>query len=50
MEPQSRPAFEVKAECEGPSDGSGELSIEYELEWSENASEGDSGSSQLEIE
>jgi hypothetical protein len=50
MEPPSRPTFEVKAEREGPTDGPGELSIEFELEWGENGSEGDSGSSQLEIE
>jgi len=46
MEPPSRPTFEVKAEREGPTDGPGELSIEFELEWGENGSEGDSGSSQ----
>jgi len=45
MEPPSRPTFEVKAEREGPTDGPGELSIEFELEWGENGSEGDSGSS-----
>ncbi|KYH24045.1 hypothetical protein HAPAU_41240 [Halalkalicoccus paucihalophilus] len=50
MEPPARPTFEVKAEREGPADGSGELSIEFELEWDENASGGDSGSGQLEIE
>ncbi|WP_254810555.1 amphi-Trp domain-containing protein [Natronosalvus amylolyticus] len=50
MEPPARPTFEVKAEREGPTDGPGELSIEFELEWNENGSEGDSGSSQLEIE
>ncbi|WP_433633725.1 amphi-Trp domain-containing protein [Halomicrococcus sp. NG-SE-24] len=50
MEPPARPTFEVKAEREGPTDGSGELSIEFELEWDENGSEGDSGSGQLEIE
>ena len=50
MEPPARPTFEVKAEREGPTDGSGELSIEFELEWDENGSEGDGGSGQLEIE
>ena len=50
MEPSARPTFEVKAEREGPTDGPGELSIEFELEWNENATEGDSGSDQLEIE
>ncbi len=50
MEPPARPTFEVKAEREGPTDEPGELSIEFELEWDENGSEGDSGSGQLEIE
>lgn len=50
MEPPTRPTFEVKAEREGPTDGPGELSIEFELEWDENSGEGDSGSGQLEIE
>ena len=50
MEPPARPTFEVKAEHEGPTDGPGELSIEFELEWDENGADGDSGSSQLEIE
>jgi amphi-Trp domain-containing protein len=50
MEPPVRPTFEVKAEREGPADGPGELSIEFELEWDENGSDGSSGSGQLEIE
>jgi amphi-Trp domain-containing protein len=50
MEPPARPTFEVKAEREGPADGPGELSIEFELEWDENGSEGSSESGQLEIE
>ena len=50
MEPPARPTFEVKAEREGPTGGAGELSIEFELEWDENASGGDGGSGQLEIE
>jgi amphi-Trp domain-containing protein len=50
MEPPARPTFEVKAEREGPTDGPGELSIELELEWDENASEGDGGSGELQIE
>jgi hypothetical protein len=50
MEPPARPTFEVKAEREGPTDGPGELSIEFELEWDENGSKGDDGSDQLEIE
>ncbi len=36
MDPPARPTFEVKAEREGPVDGPGELSIEFELEWDEN--------------
>lgn len=50
MEPPARPTFEVKAEREGPTDGLGELSIEFELEWDENGDEGNDGSGQLEIE
>jgi len=37
MDPPERVEFEVKAEREGPSDGDGELSIEFELEWDEGA-------------
>ncbi|AEH39090.1 amphi-Trp domain-containing protein [Halopiger xanaduensis] len=50
MDPPARPTFEVKAEREGPADGPGELSIEFELEWDENGDETDAGSGQLEIE
>ncbi|WP_254523561.1 amphi-Trp domain-containing protein [Natrinema caseinilyticum] len=50
MEPPARPTFEVKAEREGPTDGPGDLSIEFELEWDESGSEGDGKSGQLEIE
>jgi amphi-Trp domain-containing protein len=50
MEPPARPTFEVKAEREGPTDGPGELSIEFELEWDENAGEGHGKSGTLEIE
>jgi len=50
MEPPARPTFEVKAEREGPADGPGELSIEFELEWDENSSDGDGSSGRLEIE
>ena len=50
MEPPVRPTFEVKAEREGPTDGPGELSIEFELEWDENVNEGNGGNGQLEIE
>lgn len=48
MNPPERPTFEVKAEREGPTDGQGELSIEFELEWLENGGEGAEG--QLEVE
>jgi amphi-Trp domain-containing protein len=41
MTPPGRVEFEVKAEREGPTDGDGELSIELELEWDENAAGGD---------
>ncbi|WP_262178033.1 amphi-Trp domain-containing protein [Haloarcula laminariae] len=40
MHPPSEVEFEVTAEREGPTDGDGELSIEVELEWPENASQG----------
>ncbi len=41
LEPPARPTFEVKAEREGPEDGPGELSIEFELEWDENGGDAD---------
>jgi len=45
LRPPARPTFEVTVEREGPADGPGELSIEFELEWDENAGEdGDGGS------
>jgi len=50
MEPPARPTFEVKVEREGPTDGPGECSIEFEREWDENGSGEDGGSGQLEIE
>jgi amphi-Trp domain-containing protein len=50
MAPSARPTFEVKAEREGPTDGPGELSIEFELEWDENGGEGADGPDTLEIE
>lgn len=43
LSPPARPTFEVKAEREGPVDGSGELSIEFELEWDEGADDGEGG-------
>ena len=45
-----RPTFEVKAEREGPTDGPGELSIEFELEWDETDDTGAEGGDQLRIE
>jgi len=50
MDPPARSTFEVKAEREGPTDGTGELSIEFELEWDEDSSGTDSESGELEIE
>lgn len=43
--PPAQLTFEVKVEREGPVDGPGELSIEFELEWDEN---GDAGELQIE--
>lgn len=50
MKPPDRLTFEVKAEREGPTDGPGELSIEFELEWDENHNSWKGKSGQLEIE
>jgi len=50
MDPPERPTFEVKAEREGSADGSGELSIEFELEWDENSESAEGGTGNLEIE
>jgi amphi-Trp domain-containing protein len=36
MEIPARTTFEVKVEREGPADGPGELSVEFELEWDED--------------
>lgn len=41
MDPPQRATFEVKAEREGPADGPGELSVEFEIEWDENGQSGD---------
>ena len=43
MEIPDRPTFEVKVEREGPADGPGELSVEFELEWDEDGESGGSG-------
>jgi len=40
MDPPESVEFEVKAEREGPADGTGELSMEFELEWDESGSDG----------
>ena len=50
LEPPARPTFEVKAEREGPAGNMTELSVEFELEWDEDADGEDSGSDQLVIE
>ncbi|WP_254521584.1 amphi-Trp domain-containing protein [Natrinema caseinilyticum] len=50
LEPPARPTFEVKAEREGPADGRGELSIEFELEWDEADGGDGEGGGRLEIE
>jgi amphi-Trp domain-containing protein len=50
LNPPAKPTFEVKAEREGPANDMTELSIEFELEWDENAAEEDHRSGQLEIE
>ncbi|MGM0590397.1 MAG: amphi-Trp domain-containing protein [Halobacteriota archaeon] len=48
--PPARPTFEVKVEREGPTDGSGTLSIEFELEWDEDGGDETGESGRLEIE
>ncbi|GAB3693570.1 amphi-Trp domain-containing protein [Halorubrum pallidum] len=37
VDPPARPTFEVKTEREGPADGPGEMSVEFELEWDEES-------------
>ncbi|MFB6300657.1 MAG: amphi-Trp domain-containing protein [Halobacteriales archaeon] len=46
LSPPERPTFEIKVEREGPSGQSGELSIEFELEW--DAESGDSNGLSIE--
>ena len=46
LDPPSSLTFEVKAEREGPTEGPGELSVEFELEWDEDGG----GGGDLEIE
>lgn len=50
LDPPASPTFEVKAEREGPADGPGELSIEFELEWDEHSSGAEADPGALEIE
>ncbi|MBX0323481.1 amphi-Trp domain-containing protein [Halomicroarcula sp. F13] len=50
LDPPAEVEFEVKAEREGPADGPGELSIEVELEWPEDASGEDAATGELHIE
>jgi amphi-Trp domain-containing protein len=50
LDPPARPTFEVEAEREGPADGPGELSVEFELECDEDAGGADGGDGTLEIE
>lgn len=40
LTPPAQSTFEVKAEREGPTGGPGELSIEFEIEWSEDGGAG----------
>jgi amphi-Trp domain-containing protein len=47
LNPPATVTFEVKAEREGPTDGAGELSLELELEWDEEKTD---GTADLEIE
>ena len=49
LDPPDRLTFEVEAEREGPVDGPGELSLEFELEWDEDASGGSGTGGKLEI-
>lgn len=49
LDPPARPTFEVKAEREGPAGDMTELSIEFELEWDENAGGAGSDDGPLEI-
>jgi amphi-Trp domain-containing protein len=50
LNPPARPTFEVKAEREGSAGNMTGLSVEFELEWNENADGETSGSGRLEIE
>ncbi len=50
VDPPNRVTFEVEVEREGPRLGSGELSLEFELEWDERESGSDGGGGELVIE
>ncbi|WP_254768856.1 amphi-Trp domain-containing protein [Salinilacihabitans rarus] len=51
MSPPSRPTFEVKAERETSSSGGpAELSVEFELEWTEGESDDGTGDGSLTVE
>lgn len=50
MDVPGTPEFEVKAEREGPEGGPKELSIEFELEWPEDADTSEEGDGVLSIE
>lgn len=50
LDPPSTVEFEVKAEREGPTGGSGDLSIELELEWPEDGDGGAGSAGDLSIE
>ncbi|WP_135828497.1 amphi-Trp domain-containing protein [Halorussus halobius] len=51
LDPPTEPTFEVKAERETPGGGGpGELSVEFELEWDEDASGADGSDASLDIE
>lgn len=41
LEPPVRPTFEVKVEREGPEGGPKELSVEFEMEWPEDGTNGE---------
>ena len=50
LEPPAHVTFEVKAEREGPTDGPGELGLEFELEWDEQGETAEDTSGELAIE
>ena len=50
LDPPANPTFEVKAEREGDAGESGELSIEFELEWDEDSPDESGDDASLQIE